>query len=262
MYSCCQVALNNFFKEIQALFVSHGQNENAKNNEKASRKSARSQRIPLLRRQPALALLRFLAAAPNSMSTPQLSPALWIRATILGWFLGFVFVVALSAIFEGLGLSEMQFHVGVAMAMGVSMAQWCVLRRRGFYLSWIWYSIAGMGLPFIAIDLFYLSSPSAVSENHLALGAGSGAVLLAVLQSVLIRKLAPLATGRWIVLSTLAWWVAAGSVMLINYTMKAIAQPLLGFFVNLFLILIGGPLLGLLTSGLITRVVNRDPVVA
>jgi hypothetical protein len=197
------------------------------------------------------------------MSIPRLlSPALWFRATVLGWFLGFVFVVGLSGIFEGLGLSSMQFHIGVAMAAGVSVAQWWVLRKRGFNSDWVWYSIAGMGLPFIAIDLYFLNTPSAVSENHLALGAGSGAILLAVLQSLIVRRWSPHAAKQWIFLSTLAWWLAAGSVMLINYTMKVITQPLLGFFVNSSLILMGGPLLGLLTAGLITRVVNHESTMA
>lgn len=193
----------------------------------------------------------------HSMSPPlRLSHPLWIRTTILGWFLGFVFVVALSAFFEGLGLSAMQFHVGVAMAMGVSVAQWWVLRKRGFNSGWIWYAIAGMGLPFITVDLYYLNSSSAVSENHLALGAGSGAMLMAVFQSIILRKTSPPAARRWIVLSTLGWWIAAGSVMLTSYTMKTINQPLLGFFVNLVLILIGGPLLGWLTASTIMSAVT------
>ena len=73
----------------------------------------------------------------------------WVKATTLGWLIGFVLVVVLAIAWDQIG-GRAQFMVGVGMGAGVGFMQARVLgeciESAG---RWIWATTLGMGLPFV-----------------------------------------------------------------------------------------------------------------
>ena len=80
----------------------------------------------------------------TEMRQPERSPfARWVRATTVGWLIGFVLVVVLAMVWDMIG-GRAQFMVGVGMGAGVGYMQarvvgaWVDPTRR-----WLWTSIIG-----------------------------------------------------------------------------------------------------------------------
>jgi len=170
----------------------------------------------------------------------------WIKFTFLGWLLGMALIIILSMILESMGITGMQFYVGVGMGAGVGLMQWLLLRKHiGMKSTWISASILGMGIPFILFDLFTNNSSYA-----LLFSVSLGGLLSGMLQYELIKNLFPNAT-LWIRGSFIGWTISALTVQLINYTMTMVSSGmtnLLLALLNLGLILSGGLFLGLVTK--------------
>ena len=177
----------------------------------------------------------------------------WIRLTSLGWLLGVILVLAFSAAFEGLGFSK-QFPVGLGMGAGVGLLQWRYLHKRvGMNKTWIWYSVAGMTVPFIVFDIWAgYSVPIASPGDYLPYTAGAGSLFISLLQFGMLRKRFN-KMAAWVPLSFLGWFAATSGVFLINYTNKLGLPNIMVLFLNLFLMLAGGLILGLCTAPLIRR---------
>jgi hypothetical protein len=165
----------------------------------------------------------------------------WIRATTLGWLLGFVSVVVLSIALDQIG-GTAQFIVGVGMGAGVGFMQarvvgeWVKPTRR-----WIWVTTVGMGLPFLLWDLGVAVGLQASFSLPLCVVAGS--LLVGVLQSILLR-LRLKGTVWWIPASLVGWGLPAAGITLGDSGL--LSGP--GALVSVGAMLLGGAVLGAVTG--------------
>lgn len=175
----------------------------------------------------------------------------WVLATFLGWFIAIVFIVVLSGSFDAMGLDGYQFYIGLGIACGVGGLQGIVLRRRApLFVPWLQASLVGLAVPFLLMDVISLYW-FPLGEYYLPVTVAISSVVISVLQQRVLHRY--FKNVRWTVRSVLGWWLACLAVLGVNYSMKYIHNNLAGFFVNLFLILVGGLILGLVTGGAVTR---------
>jgi hypothetical protein len=145
------------------------------------------------------------------------------------------------------------------MGAGVGFMQWRYLKKRtGMSKFWIWYSVAGMTLPFIVFDIWARVKGGIASPgDYLPYTAGAGSLLVSLLQFRLLNSKFS-NTAAWIPMSFLGWLAATGGVFLINYTNKLGAANGVVLFLNLFLMLAGGLVLGAFTAPLLKKIVKLD----
>lgn len=165
----------------------------------------------------------------------------WIRATTLGWLIGFVLVVVLAMLWDMIG-GGAQFMVGVGMGSGVGYMQGRVARAWTRRIQpWLWTSIIGMGVPFVFWDI-----ASATSTNvlfSLPVCVLLGGLLTGVLQQRLLRPQFE-RTSWWIPACVVGWGLPAGVIALGDSGLLPQVFGLLSMIVILF----GGLLLGAVTG--------------
>lgn len=177
----------------------------------------------------------------------------WTRATFLGWLLSVAFIMFLSGIFDGLGIEGYQCYVGIGVGMGVGLTQWLTLRKRaGFSSRWLWYTIIGIGTPFLIFDLLKHFGHFDFGDRYLLYSVSIAGLSAGILQYLILKQYTSKAAG-WIALSFAGWLLAGLTVLVIDISMKHIKQPLIGFIVNLSLILAGGVVLGIITGRFIEK---------
>ena len=171
----------------------------------------------------------------------------WIKATFPGWLLGVVFILLLSSLLDSVGIEHMQFYLGVGMGTGVGFTQWLFLKKSlKMDVRWFLYSILGMGLPFIIVDLL----PEGMIAHKIATGISMGALTTGVMQHLLLK----IHTRQAILLipySFIGWTMGVLTVFIIDYTMALkpiLSNNLLLALINLLLILGGGLVLGFITG--------------
>jgi hypothetical protein len=171
----------------------------------------------------------------------------WIKATFWGWLLGVVLILLLSSILDSIGIEHMQFYLGVGMGAGVGFAQWLVLKKvSSIGFNWVWFSIIGMGIPFIIFDWM----PSGIITHKLPPSVALGALTVGILQSILLKRQSPKAY-LWIAGCSIGWILGVAIVFTIDYTMQLkpfIASNLILALINLLLILSCGIVLGATTA--------------
>lgn len=177
----------------------------------------------------------------------------WTLSTFLGWLLSVVFILILSGIFDGLGIEGYQFYLGISVGLGVGLTQWLRLRKySSIGIKWAWYTALGAGLPFLIFDLVKIYGHVDFGERYLLYSVSVAGLSVGIMQYLLLKPYSPKAIN-WIPLSFVGWVCAALTVLGINSSMQHIKQPLLGFIVNLSLILAGGIVLGLITGSFIAK---------
>jgi hypothetical protein len=171
----------------------------------------------------------------------------WIKATFPGWLLGVVFILILSSLLDSVGIEHMQFYLGVGMGTGVGFTQWLFLKKSlKMDVRWFLYSILGMGLPFIIVDLL----PEGMIAHKIATGISMGALTTGALQHLLLKNHIKNAL-QWIPFSFMGWTMGVLTVFTIDYTMALkpiLSNNLLLALINLLLILGGGIVLGLISG--------------
>ncbi|MBK9401171.1 MAG: hypothetical protein IPN36_10010 [Bacteroidetes bacterium] len=171
----------------------------------------------------------------------------WIKATFLGWLLGVVLILVLSSLLDSAGIEHMQFYLGVGMGTGVGFTQWLFLKKSlKMDVRWFLYSILGMGLPFIIVDLL----PEGMIAHKIATGISMGALTTGVMQHLLL-KIQTRQAILWIPYSFIGWTMGVLTVFIIDYTMALkpiLSNNLLLALINLLLILGGGLVLGFITG--------------
>ena len=165
----------------------------------------------------------------------------WIRATTLGWLIGFVLVVALAMVWDVLG-GGAQFMVGVGMGAGVGYMQARVTSTwTGRIQPWLWASIVGMGVPFVLWDV--ASATAAKALFSLPVCVLLGGVLTGVLQKPLLRPQFE-RTSWWMPACVVGWGLPAGAIALGN---SGFAPPVFGLL-STIVMFFGGLLLGAVTG--------------
>lgn len=177
----------------------------------------------------------------------------WTLSTFLGWLLSVVFILILSGIFDGLGIEGYQFYLGISVGLGVGLTQWLRLRKySSISIKWVWYTALGAGLPFLIFDLLKIYGHINFGERYLLYSVSVAGLSVGIMQYLLLKPYSPQAIN-WIPVSLVGWVCSALTVIAINSSMQYIKQPLLGFIVNLSLILSGGIVLGLITGSSIAK---------
>lgn len=113
-------------------------------------------------------------------------------------------------------------------------------------VRWFLYSILGMGLPFIIVDLL----PEGMIAHKIATGISMGALTTGVMQHLLL-KIQTRQAILWIPYSFIGWTMGVLTVFIIDYTMALkpiLSNNLLLALINLLLILGGGLVLGFITG--------------
>ena len=164
--------------------------------------------------------------------------ARWVRATTLGWLLGFLLVILLAMAWDLVG-GTAQFMVGAGMGAGVGLLQARVVGPRvPSRRAWVVASTVGMGVPFVLWDLGSMVGLDALFS--LPACALTGALLTGVLQA---RYFSSAARHLWILASVLGWGIP---VALLAASDALPAGP--GGLLTLLVIFFGGAILGAVTG--------------
>ena len=136
----------------------------------------------------------------------------WSIATCIGWIVGVVAAIALSyVIMDLIGLGEeTNIFVGIFMGACMGLAQMIGVRGKlKLGARWVWGSVAGMGIAFVAAVLLgqYVLRVEGPVDHLLIPVAIVGGLLTGLFQ---MRSLKPYTsrTALWPVLSALSWGVA------------------------------------------------------
>ncbi len=175
----------------------------------------------------------------------------WIRATSVGWLLGFVLVIGLAVVWDLIG-GGAQFMVGIGMGAGVGymqsrvIGQWIDTPRR-----WLWASIVGMGSPFVLWDIgaaVGLESVFSLSRCVLV-----GGLLVGTLQTRLLPH-----RDRavwWVLACILGWGMPAGAIALIE---RGRIEGPSGSLLSIGAMLLGGVILGAVTGPALMRLLRSS----
>ena len=176
----------------------------------------------------------------------------WIKVTFWGWLLGVFLLIFLSSVLDACGIENMQFYIGIGMGTGVGFTQWRLLKKYcAMPLAWFYYSSLGMGLPFLILD--FVMDKGVVYK--LPLSVALGGLAIGCLQYQLLKKLSTNAIN-WIPFTTIGWTMAAFTTLLIDLTMRIKVTGYMNLvmaLLNLLLILLGGVVLGWVTSRVIKK---------
>lgn len=171
----------------------------------------------------------------------------WVKVTFWGWLLGVFLLIFLSSVLDACGIGNMQFYIGISMGAGVGFTQWRLLKKySAMPLAWFYYSILGMGLPFLILD--FIMDKGVVYK--LPLSVALGGLAIGCLQYQLLKKQITNAIN-WIPFTTLGWTMAAFTTLLIDLTMQIKVTGYMNLvmaLLNLLLILAGGLVLGWITA--------------
>jgi len=165
----------------------------------------------------------------------------WIRATALGWLIGFVLVVVLAIVWDMIG-GGAQFMLGVGMGAGVGYMQARVARAwTGRIQPWLWTSVIGMGVPFVLWDIGSVAGLEALFSLPVCVLLGG--LLTGVLQQRLLRSRFE-RTFWWIPACVVGWGLPAGVIALGT---SGLLPPVFNLLSPIVMFL-GGLLLGAVTG--------------
>lgn len=169
----------------------------------------------------------------------------WFYANLLGWLLSIVLILVLSGFLDSIGIEGLQFYLGIAVGLGLGGFQYWRLRKIWpIGISWILSMILFLAVPFLITDFW------SENENDLYFSLAAGIPLLSFVQYLLIHSFhkAPLA---WMLRIVLAWILVAAFLFLTSFFTRLQTLPLLFAFINLILLLSGGPVIAWMTAPLV-----------
>lgn len=179
----------------------------------------------------------------------------WVRATTIGWFLGFLFLLAIILVADLIGFNG-QTVIAVGIGAGVGFWQSRLLgdriapRRR-----WVVATVVGLAAPFLMWDLSGLTGVRIAPSVGLPASVIVGGLLVSLWQWRLLRPLSDRASS-WIVASALGWTLPALAVRLGDLEAMpgavAVSLGLIGMF-------LGGTILGAVTARPLARITATSP---
>lgn len=191
---------------------------------------------------------------PVHNSGKGIALARWTRVTFYGWLLGVILILVLSSLLDSAGIEHMQFYLGVGMGAGVGFTQWLVLKKHiPIGKNWILHAVIGMGIPFVILDLL----PDDTIAYKLPLSITLGSLCVGFLQFTMLKRYSPKAY-LWIPGCVIGWVLAVGTAFIVDYTKQLapiISSNLMLALLNLFLILAGGVVLGVVTGLTLRRMI-------
>lgn len=191
----------------------------------------------------------------DSVTINQFSVNRWTKATFWGWVIGIALILIISSFLDSIHIEHTQFYLGVGVGVGVGFTQWRLLKKFITIPSmWFWFSTVGMGVPFVLLDLI----PNEVLVHKLPFSISSGAIFSGFLQYTILKKHFEKAK-LWITGSFLGWVLGVLTVFIIDYTnnlKSVISSNLVLAAINLFLMLAGGIVLGIITGKTIRKIIE------
>lgn len=177
----------------------------------------------------------------------------WVKATTLGWLLGFVLVVVLAVVWDQVG-GGAQFMVGMGMGAGVALGQARIVEEEvGWPGRWIWSTTFGMGIPFLVWDLGAVLGADEFFSLPLCVVAGS--LFVGVLQGRLLSRRYR-NTIWWIPANLVGWGVPVAVLALGDSGVLSGA----GGLVSVAAMLSGGAALGAITGKALVSMPTRPTV--
>jgi hypothetical protein len=165
----------------------------------------------------------------------------WIRATFLGWALGFVLVLVFLGVSGLLGLGDTQFPVGLGMGLGVGLLQGRLVGKAGLDARRWWLASAGgAAAPFLVHDvasLFDVGVPFSLAAYVMVAGLVVGLLQTSILPG----------RSAWWAVGSAAAWSSAGAVVYLNDMALPKIPGLPGAGLYVTVLLGGGLLLGLVS---------------
>ncbi len=175
----------------------------------------------------------------------------WVRGTFFGWLLGFVISMVGLMLGELISMPGDEFGFGIGMGVGVGYAQARVARQwLGATGPWVWASVIGLGVPFVAFDLiraFWSEFPGLFPRQFDAVVIGG--LFVGFLQLRILRPHSERASW-WVPACVVGWTLAA---LMPDVTFSGSGDAIL----NLIMILMGGVVLGVVTGGALVWMLRR-----
>lgn len=191
---------------------------------------------------------------PAESGAKQGIPAVsWLRTTTIGWFLGFLVMLAL--VFVGEAVGTVQSMIGIGMGSGLGYWQSRLLRGV-LERPWRWAlaTAAGMGTPFVLWDLSSVIGGEGWFSLPVCVVAGG--LLVALLQWRLLVPHSDLAI-LWIPACTIGWALPALASAVSDADW--VAEPW-GTLLGLSGMFFGGVMLGAVTGSPLTWMLEAEPV--
>lgn len=177
----------------------------------------------------------------ESAGNPGILAADWVRATVIGWFLGLLLMLALLFVGEAVGAAMSMVGIG----MGAGVGYWQSRSLHGVLdRPWRWalVTVVGLGAPFVLWDVSAALGDDALLSVP-ACVAGGG-LLVALGQWTLLRPLSARAT-RWVPACVIGWSLPAAAMAL--GAQEAVPYPW-NEILGLVAMFLGGIMLGGVTG--------------
>lgn len=176
----------------------------------------------------------------------------WIRATTLGWLLGFVLVLVLAMAWDAVGGSA-QWMVGIGMGTGVGLLQGRLLRPwLGAIQPWLTTSAAGMGMPFLVHDIG--KAVGWETPYSLPFYVVVGSFLTGMLQARLLSRHRAGATS-WVAICILGW--SSPALLIVIGDLMGSGW---GGLLSTTAMFLGGIVVGAVTARALERILGRAAV--
>ncbi len=187
----------------------------------------------------------------------KFSFSIWLRATFLGWVIGFFLVIGLVLIWDAIGVGSSQFMIGVGMGAGVGFMQGRA--AKGWLDSpkqWLTMSAIGMGAPFVVFDIFKVLNYKLPYSLPISIAAGG------LLTGLLQMRLLPRRSAKmnlWPVAGFAGWALAGGASSLAD-SLRFVSNVtgVLGALLYILIVLAGGVILGTVTGGVLMKMFSRN----
>lgn len=182
----------------------------------------------------------------------------WILFMCFAWIVGFFAILIFSGLSESIGIKDTQFVLGLGMGTSISFFQMRLLKKQidvGFL--WLFIAALGMSLPFLINDLTDGILNADDSSVNLLLQVVYGSLISGIGQFFILRKNFS-KSWLWIVASVLAWTIPALMLGVIDAYDTQTTGRLAALFINLFLILGGGPVYGIITGFFIKVILSHE----
>ncbi len=198
------------------------------------------------------------------MNAKPLTLLSWILYTSLGWIVGIVLFEYLTRLGHNLNLQmhDGQSLVGLSMGAGVGLTQWLLLRKhtKGSF-KWFWSLFLGFSLPFVMVDLISAMvglNPESIGLDVRILGLLCTTVIGSSVAGYFQYKSLMKSTDygdNWIMYHSMAWVACFFPMAIYLASQHFEANQTAGIFI----LMLGGPLLGLLTGLKMTKVFAAAP---
>ncbi|MBL7847034.1 MAG: hypothetical protein JNL40_06165 [Cyclobacteriaceae bacterium] len=198
------------------------------------------------------------------MNAKPLTLLSWILHTSLGWIVGIVLFEYLTRLGHNLNLQmhDGQSLVGLSMGAGVGLTQWLLLRKhaKGAF-KWFWSLFLGFSFPFVMVDLVSAMvglNPETVPLDVQILGllctTVIGSSVAGYFQYNALMKSTE-SSDNWIMYHSMAWVACFLPMAIYLASQHFEANQAAGIFI----LMLGGPLLGFLTGMRMIKIFSATP---